>query len=62
MIRSMTAFAACETQIDGVFYEWEIRSVNHRYLEIMMRIPENLRALEPDFRSLIGKQLKRGKI
>ncbi len=62
MIRSMTAFANCETEIDGVLYEWEIRSVNHRYLEIMLRIPENFRALEPDFRCLISKQLKRGKI
>jgi uncharacterized protein (TIGR00255 family) len=62
MIRSMTAFAGSETEIDGVGYGWEIRSVNHRYLDINMRIPENLRALETGFRSLIGDQLKRGKI
>ncbi|MGH8475605.1 MAG: YicC family protein, partial [Methylococcales bacterium] len=62
MIRSMTAFAGCETEIGGVHYAWEIRTVNHRYLEIMLRIPENLRVLEPGFRALIGQQLKRGKI
>jgi uncharacterized protein (TIGR00255 family) len=62
MIRSMTAFAGSEAEIDGTVYGWEIRSVNHRYLDINMRIPENLRTLESEFRSLITRQLKRGKI
>ncbi|MGH8547474.1 MAG: YicC/YloC family endoribonuclease [Methylococcales bacterium] len=62
MIRSMTAFAGSEAEIDGIVYGWEIRSVNHRYLDINMRIPDNLRTLETDFRSLISKQMKRGKI
>jgi uncharacterized protein (TIGR00255 family) len=62
MIRSMTAFAGSEAEIYGVDYGWEIRSVNHRFLDINMRIPENLRALEGGFRSLVAEHLKRGKI
>lgn len=62
MIRSMTAFGGSEIEIDGYIYGWEIRSVNHRYLDINLRIPENLRVLETNFRSLLSKRLKRGKI
>lgn len=62
MIRSMTAFAGSDAEIFGVDYGWEIRSVNHRFLDINMRIPENLRALEGGFRALVAEQLKRGKI
>lgn len=62
MIRSMTAYAGTESNIEGVDYSWEIRSVNHRYLDINLRIPEKLRSLETDFRAVLARQLKRGKI
>ncbi|MGR9108816.1 MAG: YicC family protein, partial [Gammaproteobacteria bacterium] len=62
MIRSMTAYASAETEIDGDLYGWEIRAVNHRYLDINLRIPEHLRKLESDFRASINRQLNRGKI
>ncbi|MCI0668351.1 MAG: YicC family protein [Methylococcaceae bacterium] len=62
MIRSMTAFAGSEAEIDATVYAWEIRSVNHRYLDVNIRIPDHLRTLETGFRSLITQQLKRGKI
>lgn len=62
MIRSMTAFANAEGEIDGTVYGWEIRSVNHRYLDINFRIPDHLRILEAGFRTLIAQQLRRGKI
>ena len=62
MIRSMTAFAGSESEIEGCRFAWEIRSVNHRYLDINMRLPENFRSLETGLRSMISDRLKRGKI
>lgn len=62
MIRSMTGFASAEQQYDFGRLTWEIRSVNHRYLEIGLRVPELFRALEPEIRRIIGNHLSRGKI
>ncbi|MCP5305568.1 MAG: YicC family protein [Chromatiaceae bacterium] len=62
MIRSMTAFA--RQQGHGEFGEltWEIRSVNHRYLEATVRLPEDLRAIEPVVRDRLNARLGRGKV
>ncbi|MEE2766391.1 MAG: YicC/YloC family endoribonuclease [Pseudomonadota bacterium] len=62
MIRSMTSFAGSEMEIDGFVYGWEVRSVNHRYLDVSVRIPENLRVLEAEFRALVSQKLTRGKV
>ena len=62
MISSMTAFARRELQTDRGTLVWEIRSVNHRYLELQFRLPENLRDLEPLLREQLRKSLKRGKV
>ena len=62
MIHSMTGFARRETQGDWGALSWEIRSVNHRYLELAWRLPEELRPLEPVFRKVVGKHLNRGKV
>jgi uncharacterized protein (TIGR00255 family) len=62
MIYSMTAFARCTFLGDIGRYTWEIRSVNHRYAEIYLRIPEDLRAMESDLRNALLKRIKRGKI
>ncbi|WWO97193.1 MAG: YicC/YloC family endoribonuclease [Candidatus Dasytiphilus stammeri] len=62
MIRSMTAFTRNEIKRDWGHAVWEIRSVNQRYLEIYLRIPELFRSLEPQIRQLITKKLTRGKI
>ena len=62
MIYSMTGFASTETQGDFGRLTWEIRSVNHRYLEIGMRLPEEFRVLEPAIREVIGAHLSRGKV
>ncbi len=62
MIRSMTAFARHQAQEDWGNATWELRSVNHRYLEVYTRLPEELRALEPEVRERVGKRLKRGKV
>ncbi|OGI50676.1 MAG: YicC family protein [Candidatus Muproteobacteria bacterium RIFCSPHIGHO2_02_FULL_65_16] len=62
MIHSMTAFARREAETPGGALTWELRSVNHRYLEIALRLPDELRALEPAARDLIGRRLSRGKL
>lgn len=58
MIASMTAFARAGS--DSLV--WEIRSVNHRYLELAFRLPEQLRGLEPSLRDIARKRLARGKV
>lgn len=62
MIRSMTAFAREEQQENWGQICWELRSVNHRYLEISLRLPEEFRRLEMTIRERIQQQLKRGKL
>lgn len=62
MIRSMTAFARQEQQGDDGKLVWEVRSVNHRYLDIRVHLPEELRSLEPSLRERLGRRLGRGKI
>lgn len=66
MISSMTAFARQETQDSwagrSAQMVWELRSVNHRYLDIQPRLPEELRALEPEIRRRVDEHLSRGKV
>ena len=62
MIYSMTGFAAAATELDTGSLTVEIRSVNHRYLDIQMRMPDDLRMLEPALREAIAAQLTRGKV
>jgi uncharacterized protein (TIGR00255 family) len=62
MIRSMTGFARREMETDWGSLCWELRSVNHRYLEVSLRLPEEVRPSEADFRKIIAGRLKRGKV
>ncbi len=62
MLRSMTAFARIESQHEQGGIQWEIRSVNHRYLDVNLRLPEDLRRLDPKVRERIGARLGRGKV
>jgi len=62
MIRSMTGFARVERQFEFGRLCWEMRSVNHRYLDFSLRLPEEFRPLEPDVRTCLGQFLSRGKI
>ncbi|MDX2425501.1 MAG: YicC/YloC family endoribonuclease [Cycloclasticus sp.] len=62
MIRSMTAFASCEAEVDGYTLIWELRSVNHRYLDVSPRLPEAFRSIEAPVREAVAKHLKRGKL
>ncbi len=61
MIASMTAFTRCSVQRDWGSATWELRSVNHRYLEIDLKLPEHLRALEMSLRTSAQNYLWRGK-
>jgi len=62
MIHSMTAFARTQSQSHFGFLACELRSVNHRYLEIRLHLPEALHALEQVMHDCIRAQVKRGKI
>ena len=62
MIRSMTGFARVERQYEFGRLSWEMRSVNHRYLDIGLRLPEEFRPQEADIRKCLGEYLSRGKI
>lgn len=59
---SMTAFARRDAGTTWGPLVWEVRSVNHRYLEIAPRLPEELRGLEPQVRQMLGQRLARGKV
>jgi len=58
----MTAFARQELDAETGSLVWEIRSLNHRYLELGVRLPEELRAMEPAVRERVGARLGRGKV
>jgi len=62
MIRSMTAFARQEHEADWGALTWELRSVNHRYLEVSLRLPDELRSLETAVRERAARRLGRGKL
>ncbi|CAK9886938.1 MAG: hypothetical protein XXXJIFNMEKO3_03388 [Candidatus Erwinia impunctatus] len=62
MIRSMTAYARREIKGEWGTAAWEIRSVNQRYLETNLRLPEQFRGMEPVVRERLRQRLTRGKI
>ena len=62
MVASMTAFARREDSGEWGHAVWEVRTVNHRYLDISIRLPEELRVLEGKVRERISARLKRGKV
>ncbi len=62
MIRSMTAFASADADTPWGALSFELRSVNHRYLELGLRLPDELRAIEPALRERTAAKLTRGKV
>lgn len=62
MIRSMTGFARRERQGPWGILSCELRTVNHRYLEISLRLPEELRGLDNEARQVLTAALRRGKV
>jgi uncharacterized protein (TIGR00255 family) len=62
MLKSMTAFAREQQENDFGEIVWEIKSVNHRYLEPVFRLPDEFRQLEPELRARLGRRVSRGKL
>jgi len=62
MIKSMTAYASQEAEIGNITINCELRSVNHRYCDINLKIPDRLRYLEADLLGLITESISRGKV
>ena len=62
MIRSMTGFARREQAAEFGSLAWELRTVNHRYLEVSLRLPEDFRAAEGEYRQTIAGVVRRGKV
>jgi uncharacterized protein (TIGR00255 family) len=62
MIRSMTGFGRAEARDTALLVSVEVRSVNHRHLDIALRMPRALASLEPDARRLVQSRLERGRV
>ena len=62
MIRSMTGFARRECQFPWGLLAWELKTVNHRFLEMTCRLPEEFRVAEVEFRQSIAASVRRGKV
>jgi len=61
-MHSMTAFTRAQDQWGGYLYCWELKSVNHRYLDISFRLPETFRFMENALRYQLRDHMHRGKI
>lgn len=62
MLHSMTGFARASADSSLGTLTWELRAVNHRYLDLLFKMPDELRASEAAFRQQAGERLKRGKV
>lgn len=62
MIASMTGFAVASRELPEATLNVEVRSVNHRFLDIQTRLPDELRSLESEVRELLAGRLTRGKV
>ena len=62
MIKSMTGFASTSREDEGTTISVTIRSVNHRHLDLQLRIPQMLAAVESDLRALVGRFVARGRV
>ena len=62
MIKSMTGFAAVTVEDERATMAVTIRTLNHRYLDLQLRIPQTLAAIEADVRTLVAKRVARGRV
>ena len=62
MICSMTGYASAAREFAYGVLNLELRSVNHRYLDLQFRLPDDLRSIEPVLRETLAARLTRGKI
>ena len=58
----MTGFASADAASEPFRLAWEVRSVNHRFLDIHLRLPDELRSLETECRDIVAASIRRGKI
>src|SRR5258706_8806332 len=58
----MTGFGRAEVSGDGVVVSAEARSVNHRHLDVALRLPRGLASFEPDLRRLVATRCERGRV
>ena len=61
-IHSMTGYAVAARELSCGALNLELRAVNHRYLDAQFRMPDELRAIEPQMREAIAGKVSRGKI
>src|ERR671922_406148 len=62
MIKSMTGFAAVTNEDDRATIAVTIRALNHRYLDLQLRVPQTLAAIETDVRALVSRRVARGRV
>jgi uncharacterized protein (TIGR00255 family) len=62
MPQSMTGFAAAEASVDPFRLSWEIRSVNHRFLDLSFRLPDEIKPIELACRDVVASRITRGKL
>lgn len=62
MISSMTGFGRGEVRENGFLVSVEMRSLNHRFLDVELRLPRNLNAMEREIKELISKSVPRGRV
>ena len=62
MIKSMTGFASIAREDERATTTVTIRALNHRYLDLQLRIPQSLAAIEADVRALVGRRVARGRV
>lgn len=58
----MTGFGRIEVRLPEASLQWEVRSVNHRYLDVQFKLPEGFRIMEHEFRQLVSDTIRRGKV
>ena len=62
MIKSMTGFGKSNLSVNSREYQVEIKTVNHKYIDINVKMPKVISYLEDDVRKTISSKLKRGKV
>ena len=62
MIKSMTGFASIAREDERATVTVTIRALNHRYLDLQLRVPQSLAALESDIRALVSRHVARGRV
>jgi uncharacterized protein (TIGR00255 family) len=62
VIKSMTGFAAVTKETEQATVSVTVRALNHRFLDLQLRLPQTLAAIEPDVRALVTRQIGRGRV